>query len=79
MAWPAANQTVDEEVVKDNVLKKGCFVLFLFFFDKEMCLRGALLACRVQPSYFISIISCYDLLMLSLTFNYFISELLNSL
>lgn len=35
-----------------------------FVFDKEMCLRGALLACRVQPSYFISIISCYNLLIL---------------
>lgn len=36
------------------------------FCVKELCLHGALLACQVQPSSFISILSCY---------NRFISEL----
>lgn len=35
-----------------------------YFFEKELCLRGALLACRVQLSYFIFIIRCYSLLIL---------------
>lgn len=49
-----------------------------FFVDKELCLRGALLACRVQPYCFLSI-SCYNLLIpFPLTFNCFLSEHMNS-
>lgn len=32
----------------------------LDFCVKELCLHGALLACQVQPSSFISILSCYN-------------------
>lgn len=59
----------------NNVLPGLCF-FFVFFRDQEMCLRGALLACWVQPYYFIcTIISCYNLLTLIVLFRNFLNRL----